>query len=74
MIKELIKLANELDKRGLSAEASLLDIITKRSMSRPTRRMAPLAQKFKDLIRSADKELTWKQEGRRDNRFSCPTS
>jgi len=64
MITELILIANELDSRKLTAEADALDAIIKKSMARPTKRMQPLAQKFKDLIRSADKELTWEQKGR----------
>ena len=54
MIKELIKIANELDERRLFGEADGLDLIIRRAMARPA---DPVLETFREYVRDADKRL-----------------
>tara|TARA_Y100000287_G_scaffold33707_1_gene25140 strand:+ start:2520 stop:2786 length:267 start_codon:yes stop_codon:yes gene_type:complete len=49
MLKELIKLADHLDKKGLEKEASFVDQIIEKNMSKTANPAATLARALKDI-------------------------
>jgi len=65
MLGELIKIANELDRRKLTVEADALDMIIKKSMAAASK---DDRKKFKHYVTDADKQLTMSGESKVSSR------